>query len=151
VEGNIVSKGLKIGNQRDSYIKIDVVSRTHPGCDDYWDGNWLNSEVRIRSGGFMGKANPKLRADEFRSFLQEVEALSASAKGTAKFRSMEENLEINITHYDKIGLVAKGTLIDRHDELGNKLAFSITVRDSELNHIADQLREIMGEFPVLGK
>ena len=41
-----MSETVQIGVESHDHIEIKVVSRLYPQETDYWDGNWLSSEVR---------------------------------------------------------------------------------------------------------
>lgn len=51
-----------------TYVKLNVAGRIYPNTNDYWDGNWLKSEIEINSYGFKGVYGTNLRADDFKGF-----------------------------------------------------------------------------------
>ena len=71
-------------------LTIRIVSRMHPGADDYWDGNWLVSPVEVRVGGFTGRVAAGLRAEELARLREGLEALYASLEGEARLESLED-------------------------------------------------------------
>jgi len=138
-----------IGNPVTEHVQIEVAQRAHPRSDNYWDSNWLNSAIHISSGGFTGRTSACLRADEFKSFLEELEALNKTLEGTAKYTSLEEWIEMEIVGDGKGHLVARGYIIDRHCE-PNTLNFWIDFDQTYLPQTLDGLRQLLKKYPVLG-
>jgi hypothetical protein len=65
-EADIIFGGAQNG------ITMSVMRRTHTGCTDYWDGNWLTTDVRVAIGGFRGRVDCDLRAEEFLKFRDDL-------------------------------------------------------------------------------
>src|SRR6185312_10105510 len=57
-----------IGEAGGDHVIVGVVGRMHPGSQDYWDGNWLITPIRLQVGGFTGTVAAGLRAEELRRF-----------------------------------------------------------------------------------
>lgn len=43
------------------FLKIKIICRTNPDSQDYWDGNWLKSEISLTVLGFKGNYQTNLR------------------------------------------------------------------------------------------
>ena len=140
-----------IGNKTGDHLLIKVFGRTHPNCDDYWDGNWLSVDIYISSGAFTGniKHDVCLRTNEFKSFLTQIEPMYESLKGTAEYTSLEDWIKITIRG-DGLGhFTAEGFVIDKHCE-GNKLNFSIHFDQTSLPQTISNLKELLEKYPVVG-
>lgn len=59
---------LLLGSRSSNFLSIQPLSRSYPDATDYWDGNWLQTEVQVHAGTFSGKVQAELRADDFQSF-----------------------------------------------------------------------------------
>jgi hypothetical protein len=123
----------------------------HLGATDFSDGNWLFSPVDVVVGGFTARVPAGLRAEELRSFREELAKAYDDFGGVARLKSMEGWLELTMTVAASGHVGVEGVAIDGHGT-GNKLTFRITELDqSELPAIIDSLTEIEAEFPVIGK
>lgn len=139
-----------IGHPPGEHIGISVRSRLHPSATDYWDGNWLVSVVDVKVGGFLGRIDADLRAEEFVSFRQELDALSERPTGTAQFDTMEGWVQLRLAGRSGGHLDVSGTVVDRPGT-GNRLHFRIDGLDQTcLPAIIASLRVIEEAFPVLG-
>lgn len=145
-----MSRSIEIGEKALCYLHIKVVSRCYPQTADFWDGNWLNTDIYARSNSLELTVNAKLRSDEFQSFLKELEPICKSLRGKAKFQSMEEWLEI---HCDGDGTGHFITRVSVKDQpgAGNVLSFSAQLSEIQLLTLIDQLKAVLEEFPVVGK
>ena len=141
-----------IGNKTGDHLLIKVFGRTHPSCDDYWDGNWLSVDIHVSSGAFTEHITHDvcLRTTEFKSFLTQIEPLYESLKGTAEYASLEDWIKITIRG-DGLGhFIAEGFVIDNHCE-GNKLNFSIHFDQTSLPQTISNLKGLLEKYPVVGK
>ena len=143
-----------IGNKAGDHLLIkvsgctDITKRT-----DYYDGNWLSTEIHISSGAFTGHITDddvSLRTTEFKSFLTQIEPLYESLKGTAEYASLVGLFEFRIQG-DGLGhFTAEGFVIDNHRE-GNKLNFSIHFDQTSVPQTISSLKELLEKYPVVGK
>ena len=138
-----------LGHKTGDQLAIHVLSYTYPDSNDKWDGNWLNATIEITSGAFRGATETRLRTDEFERFLQELELLSSSLKGSAEYNSMEEWLSIKITGDGMGHLSAQGRIIDKHSD-GNELKYLIQFDQTGLPQLLSGLKKLMATFPVRG-
>jgi hypothetical protein len=131
-------------------LTIRIVSRMHPGADDYWDGNWLVSPVEVRVGGFTGRVAAGLRAEELARLREGLEALYASLEGEARLESLEDWVTLTCRGDGKGHVDVRGTVVDRPG-VGNTLEFRLALDQTQLPPIIDQLRAVEHTFPVLGQ
>lgn len=139
-----------LGHTDGEHISIRVLGRMHAGTEDYWDGNWLVTPVRVVAGGFRAESGAALRAEELRRFREALEQLHGSLQGEAVLESMEEWLTVRL-NVDRAGHVAvSGKVRDRLGS-GNELTFKINDLDqSDLPGVIEALNEVETFFPVVG-
>jgi hypothetical protein len=142
----IVSLG-RLGNE----VAIRVLAREFPGNDDYWDGNWIRTQLIVTNGGVRADFHSFMRAEEFADFAEQVASLAQSPTGTATFETMENWLRLGITR------VAEGTLdvrcaVHDADRFGSYLEFAIQDLDhTSLHPLAAALKAVVEQFPVVGQ
>ncbi|MHC4202360.1 MAG: WapI family immunity protein [Planctomycetota bacterium] len=146
---------MRIGRSDCEFLRVEVLRRTNPSEEDYWDGNWLVTRVSVGSGGFSGNTAADLRTDEFASFLAELEQLYLKLAGTASFASMEPWLTIKVTgdglgHFTADCEVRDGFARDAIGS-GGVLSFEIAFDQTELPPIISQLKQLLAAYPVVGQ
>jgi hypothetical protein len=140
---------IRIGGERRDFISIRPLWRCHPEQDDYWDGNWVESEIRVRVGGFQGSFRASLRSDEFQKFKRELTRLSTTLAGKATFATMEEQLTITMDGNGRGHIQVSGQATDMAG-IGNRLNFSLEIDQTHLPAIIAALSSILQKFPVVG-
>lgn len=131
------------------FIFIEALERTQLTSTDYWDGNWLNTEVTIKVGGFRGHVGGYLRTDEFATFREEVTALYSTLSGSATFRTMEEWLLIEMIGDGKGHITAEGSLID-NPGIGNTVRFKLELDQTFLPSLLEELNTLIDRYPIIG-
>ncbi len=143
-----------IGFENSDHIILKIHGKSAPSTADYWDGNWHPAEILVKAGAFSGRLSLirgiKLRSEEFERFLKELEPMCESLKGAAKFATMEEWIELNISGDGRGHLVATGYIIDEHVD-GNKLNFMIKFDQTALPDIIKSLKSLLSDYPVVGR
>ena len=114
---------IRVGGEKRDYLSVTLLCRAYPDAQDYWDGNWLRSEVEVVVGGFRGWIAELLRAEELVEFGNQLARLLDTFQGTAEFRTMEGWLELAITSDRRGHLTLSGRLRDEPG-IGNSLSFS---------------------------
>jgi hypothetical protein len=113
---------------------------------DLEDRNWLPAEIELKTGAFHGAFSAALRAEELAVFASELRQLCDTLKGQAELASMERQLELLVTA-DRLGQLSMvGTARDAAGE-GNALQFSITLDQSVLGPVVDELGLLVKSFP----
>jgi hypothetical protein len=140
---------LHLGHPNAEHIHITITHRPHPAATDFWDGNWLASDVTINAGGFHAHLQGDLRAEEFVLFKDALSTLYSTLSGAATFDTVEEWLAIQLTADHQGHITAHCTARDAPGT-GNTLTFSLDLDQSFLPAILHQLDEITALFPVLG-
>lgn len=143
------STELTIGHENGEHVVIRALSRNHPDLFDSWDANWVACEVEIAAGGFRGAFRADLRSEEFRAFLDEVEALTRTLEGTASFSTMEGQIALSLAGDGKGHVRVQGEAADTVGR-DNRLHFSLEIDQSYLPAICRSLEVILAAFPVVG-
>ena len=143
------STELLIGDAGAQHVLVRAQSRHHPHLFDYWDGNWISSEVEIAAGGMRAVFRAELRSEEFQAFFDEAEALSRSLEGTATFSTAEGQLAFSLTGDPSGRLRLVGEARDAPGS-ANHLHFAFDIDQSCLPQICRSLEVLLAAFPVVG-
>lgn len=132
-----------------SNLEVNLIRRSHPESNDYWDGNWITSELRANLPGFTARISLELRSDELFNLLKSLpQIINGSANGF-EFRTLEDSL------YIKVEAEPTGT-INWHCKItypvgdGAVLQFSINSDFSQIHSLMKQLEIEMQSYPVIG-
>jgi hypothetical protein len=131
-------------------VDVYVRGRMLPQTTDYWDGNWLESDIVVDVGAFHGKIAAALRVDELQRFRKELEAVYLKGAGEAHLASLEEwiALEVKVDDFGHVTVV--GRIQDRPG-MGNRLLFRIGELDQmDLPPVIEGLAAIEAAYPILG-
>lgn len=130
------------------FIEIIVLQRSHPGCLDFEDGNWLDTEVRIGVPGFKGLYGSSLRADDFERFYADLEKLSTWSSKEIEFSTMEEGIYLKGV-VDMSGKIQwYGTAKTLYGD--SCLTFFIETDYSSIDDLLKQTRDVLNDYPVIG-
>jgi hypothetical protein len=143
------STELMIGDENGDHVVIRALSRNHPHLFDSWEANWIACEVEIVAGCFRGAFRVDLRSDEFRAFLDEVEALSRTLEGTASFSTMERQIALSLAGDGKGHVRVTGEAADTV-AADDRLLFRLDIDQTYLPAICRSLEVILAAFPVVG-
>ena len=141
---------LIIGLPDSEHLTIQPTRRSHPDCDDYWDGNWITCAVTVKVGGFRAKVDADLRAEELASFRGALAGIYEQLAGEAVFETMEGWLTIRICGDGRGHFEARCELCDEPG-IGNRLFFKLSLDQTYLPTILQSLDNIMLRFPVIGR
>lgn len=140
---------IKIGDER-NYLSLNVLYRNYAECDDYWDGNWLTTEINIQIGAWKGKYQAQLRAEEALFLKEEFDKLYEKLNYHFEFKPVEPWIKLNIIG-NKFGQIdIQG---NARDEIGtgNELIFSLKIDQTYLQGIISSLKEVNEKYPVRGQ
>ena len=141
---------IHIGHSEHEFILLDVINRSHPNANDYYDGNWLNAKAVVKVGCFTGAVNGQLRADELASFQSELAKLYTSLSGSAKFSTLEGWLAFEVAGDGKGHFSCSGEVTDDFVQ-GNTLNFKLDLDQTFLPEILNGFEKVASAFPVLDK
>ena len=132
------------------FLTFAIIGRSHPGCSDYWDGNWVCASVKACVGGFRATVNGNLRADELAAFAEQMTLLQSSLIGTVKFVTMEDWFSIQVTG-DGRGHMEYHCVLRDQPGIGNTLEFVLRTDQTFTRTTVSQLADVVREFPVIGR
>jgi hypothetical protein len=143
------STEVLIGDAGGPHVLIRVLFRNHPGLFDAGDGNWLGCEIEIAAGAFRGAFPADLRAEEFKTFFDEADALSRALDGIATLSTIEEQIALTLSGDGKGHVRVQG---DARDAPAgeNRLHFGFDIDQTYLQEICRSLEIILSAFPVVG-
>ncbi len=137
-------------NSNGTKVTIDILHRNCPDSDDYWDGNWLNANIKVSLPGYQASFNGDIRTDEVRAFLEGCKKMDQTLSGSVKFSSMEEIIELN-GEIDRTGQIEWSGKTTYPVGTGATLTFKFLSDQSFLETLISELELIMSQFPVKGK
>jgi hypothetical protein len=140
---------FRIGVSNRAHVIVSAGRRGCPEATDFWDGNWIEGDVRIAAGAFSGTIPASFRADELLRFRDQLRPLYENLTGRAVFDPMEPYLRIEVEGDGK-GHFHASCKADDQPGIGNKLTFGIDFDPTELPGIVKELDAICEAFPVVG-
>lgn len=139
-----------VGSLGSDHVAVRVLGRESDADDDYWDGNWLITPIRIKAGRFSGELPADLRTEEFVRFRRELQEVYSSLAGEAVLSSLDGWINLTVKCESNGSLTVSGEAND-HPGTGNKLEFEIGGLDqSYLPPLIDALLEVEVAFPTVG-
>ncbi len=141
---------IHIGHSEHEFILLDVINRSYPSANDFYDGNWLNAKTVVKVGCFTGAVNGQLRADELASFQVELTELYKSLSGSAKLLTLEGWLSFEIIGDGRGHFSCTGEVTDEFVQ-GNTLNFKLDLDQTFLPEILNSLEKVASAFPVLDR
>ena len=140
---------IQIGTHSSEHVALEVTRRTHPNSDDYYDGNWLSTDITVKVGAWRGKYDGSLTVPAFVGFRDQLSELYEKLSGKAIFSCLEPWIEIEIEGDGKGGMILSGLATDQLGS-GNELKFSFELDQTFLPDIIKQLNELIEAYPVVG-
>jgi hypothetical protein len=128
-------------------LRIDVLGYEREPVGEYFDDNWLSVAVEIKAGGFTGFFSASFLTEEIEAFHQGAASLYDSLTGQAKFRTMEEQLSIDLVG-DGLGHIRLTGSAEDRPGIGNTLAFAFTFDQTQLQSSVQNLVKALAAFPV---
>jgi hypothetical protein len=135
------------GQSEHERIEVDVHGYERAAAGEYWDDNWLTVGIRVRAGGFRGKAAATIITSELTKFLSELRPLYENLNGSAKFVTMEGQLNLLLNGDGKGHIELKGEVADQAG-IGNRLNFTLHFDQSQLGASIRELEKVTSQFPV---
>ena len=128
-------------------LEVKVLNRSNSETDDYWDGNWLESKIKIDVPGFNALYGTNLRVDDLQKFYEELVDLLNGNISEAEFTTMEEGL------YMYCELAANGLIECKgkaNNDTGNHLDFRLQTDFASLNVFLTDFKLILKSYPLVG-
>jgi hypothetical protein len=140
---------VTIRREDGEFLTIALVSRSHPGASDYWDGNWVNASVKVWAGGFRGSLGGQVRAEELAAFHDQLARLQESLRGAAEFTTMEGWLSIRVEG-DGRGHMECRCVIRDEPGIGNTLDCTLATDQTYTRSTVAELAAAVQAFPSIG-
>jgi len=130
-------------------IKINVLARANNETQDYWDANWLYSEIKIDVVGFKAFYDTNLRVDDFIDFVFNLEKLGNGEIKEIEFLTLEEGLHLKGNFLQESGNIewfgeAKAS------DTKNSLKFNLITDYESINRLMGELKYLLTEYPLVG-
>jgi hypothetical protein len=140
---------VRFGTGKDTFLSLQIVKRAHPDPNDFWDGNWLVTNVELQIKDTSLQTTGFVRADELAHFNEQLQNAAQEQSGEITFNTIEGwiNIAVKIHPTGEVCLSGFVTNDLTHDEL---LKFEIELDHSYLRGILRQLMRITTTYPVFG-
>jgi len=137
---------FSFGHSEQERIEVEVHGYERAAVGEYYDDNWLTVEIRVRAGGFRGKASATIITAELTKFLSELRPLYQALSSTAEFTTMEEQLSLRLVGDGKGHIELHGEVADQPG-IGNRLHFTLRFDQSQLGASIHDLEQVTLQFP----
>lgn len=137
---------MKIESEN-SLVQIDIIKRSNPNSNDYWDGNWLKANIKIDVSGFKSDFKTNLRSDDFQRFYSGLIKLQNNLSKEVEFNTMEEGLYLK-GNMEITGNIKWESISKSDDDNTLKVFFETNVTTIEL--LTTEIEEILNSFPIVG-
>ena len=141
---------LLIGKETSEFLKISVLNYERIDSVDYWDANWLKTQIKIKVGAFIAEYSAQLQTINFTRFRKDLERLYIELKGVSIFDSLEDWIKLKLTG-DGIGHFELECEACDFPGTGNRLEFTMTIDQTEIPELIRQLTTIIEIFPEKGQ
>lgn len=138
---------VSFGGERHERVEIDVRKYEREPTGEYYDDNWLDIRVTVAVGAFRGSFDAAFQVAELVEFRHELDALYKTLKGRAQLRTMEEQLTLDCEGNGHGSVELRGVALDQPG-IGNRLAFTLSLDQTQIRAAVGQLDKILSEFPV---
>ena len=128
-------------------IGITILRRVNSETNDYWDGNWLEVEIRIEVFGIRTIYRANFRVEDLQRFYEDLTLLNEKTSKKAEFTTMEEGLYLHI-NVELNGVV---NCIGRADTgNGNGMDFNVQSDLATLDVFIRELKTTLESYPLVG-
>ncbi|MBX3585087.1 MAG: hypothetical protein KF796_00475 [Ramlibacter sp.] len=103
---------------------------------------WLEADVEIAVRGFRGSIAPSLEVHDLKLFLEELEALDRTVKGSAQLQPRERQFNLKLTATPVGHIQMSGTAWSQAT-YGNRLEFELELDQTFLRELLSQLRSVL--------
>lgn len=128
-------------------LEIRILRRSNLETSDYWDANWLESEIRIEVSGFNGLYGANLRVEELQKFYKELISLQKSTENEAMLTTIEEGIYLHCKVEVNGAIECKGKA---SNATGNTLTFRIQTDLASLDSFINELHAVLELYPLIG-
>jgi hypothetical protein len=130
-------------------VTIEVLGYERPGAQEESDANWLTCHLAVQVGGFSGWLQVAFTTHDFVRFLEELRPVYTHVSGTARFRTDEGQLELDV-EMSRLGTARISGVVVNHDGPQAMLTFRFESDQSFLGQTCRELETVVEQFPVIG-
>ena|SRR5262252_9040844 len=138
---------VSLGGSRHERIEIDVLGYEREPTGEYYDDNWLSVRITVAAGAFEGSFGAAFLTRELVAFREQLSALHSTLKGSAELRTLEKQLSLDCVGNGLGSMELRGVAFDRPG-IGNRLAFTLMLDQTQIGAALAQLEAVVSEFPV---
>lgn len=131
-------------------MAIDVLRRNYPDSSNYYDVNWVATQVHAAVPGYTADFNGDLLAFEIENFAQQLKQVYSGKSNICSFSSLEGLINITGT-MDKLGHVVWSIETRYPVGTGAKFNFTLAADQTYLPDLIASLELVTKEFPVLNR
>lgn len=128
-------------------IGITILRRVNSETNDYWDGNWLEVEIRIEVFGIKTVYRANFRVEDLQRFYEDLTLLNEKTSKKAEFTTMEEGLYLHI-NVELNGVVNSIGRADTGN--GNRMDFNVQSDLATLDVFIRELKTTLESYPLVG-
>ena len=140
-------QSFSFGGEEHQRFEIAVLGYERDATGDEYDDNWLAVEISITAGAFRGRFSASIFTSDLTAFHEELVALYKAPNGSAQFRTMEEQVSLNLKG-DGLGHIElQGEVLDQPG-IGNRLSFSLSLDQTQVRASAQSLATLINAFPI---
>ena len=130
---------FQIGGKEADFVRVTIT------CDN--EDGWLSADVKIAVGNFRGDYAAFFNTFAFSEFASQLAVLDRTLSGSAKFTSLEGQLELALK-CDALGHISvHGEAMDNAGT-GNKLLFDLNIDQTHLSETLNSLKATLKKYPV---
>jgi hypothetical protein len=126
-------------------LEITILGRNHPDSLDFWDGNWVNSEIKIDVPGFNAFYETDLRLGDISRFYQALIKLKSGTSKEAEFTTLEDGLYFHLAVERNGSINCNGKA---RNNLGSTLNFILDTDLATLDNFAREIDVILKSYPL---
>ena len=131
---------FKLGTDFGDHLIVEIDGRP----DEHDD--WVSVIIVVHAGAFSASIDATFMTCDFAQFRRQLEALYETLSGSAKFDTIERQLQIECVGNERGGIAITGTVQDRVGD-GNELRFGFDIDQTYLPGVISELLRIESEFP----
>jgi hypothetical protein len=131
---------FSFGQSEKERVAVSVLRPERP------DNEWLIVQVEVTAGGFRGSTSAHIRTSELAGFAAQLQPLYQTLSGTARFETLEGQLELHLTGDGKGHINLEGLVRDQCGR-GNHLNFHLEFDQSQL---AQSIKELDAALSAYG-
>src|SRR5262249_46370325 len=129
-------------------LSIAILRRENPNSSDYWDANWLATEIDARGHNFQGACSASLLAQELVVLRDRIDEIIVNGS-VVEFTSTEADLAIRVERTSR-GTFVVHVRIGRGGS-GEVLELVLSSPWADISRFRDALSEIVGAYAVVGR